>query len=65
MSLPRSLPPVDPDPSLLALFTQPERIPKAVRRQAEFFLFFAQTVFPWLEAYRDRLATVYTANTRR
>jgi hypothetical protein len=26
---------------LVALFTQPERIPKAVRRQADFFLFFA------------------------
>ncbi len=41
MSLPRRLPPSEPDATLVALFTQPERIPKAVRRQADFFLFFA------------------------
>ena len=65
MSLPRYLPPIDPEPALLALFTQPERIPKAVRWQAEFFLFFAQTVFPLLEHYRDRLAAIYTPNNGR
>ena len=65
MSLPRSLPPVDPDPALMALFDHPERIPKAVRRQAEFFLFFARTVFPLLEHYRERLAAVYTPDNGR
>ncbi len=65
MSLPRSLPPVDPDPALLALFNRSEHIPKAVRRQAEFFLFFARTVFPLLEHYRDRLAAVYTPENGR
>jgi transposase len=65
MSLPRSLPPTDPDPALVALFQQPERIPKAVRRQAEFFLFFARTVFPLLERYRERLAAVYTPDNGR
>jgi transposase len=65
MSLPRSLPPVDADPTLLSLFQQPDRIPKAVRRQAEFFVFFAQIVFPLLERYRDRLAAVYTAEDGR
>ena len=65
MSLPRRLPPVDPDSKLLALFDEPDRIPRAVRRQADFFVFFARTVFPLLESYRERLATVYTANNGR
>jgi transposase len=65
MSMPRVLPPAEPDPDLLALFDQPERIPRAVRRQAAFFVFFAQTVFPLLEGYRERLATVYTADNGR
>ena len=65
MSLPRRLPPSAPDPNLLALFEQPDRIPRAVRRQAEFFVFFAWTVFPLLETYRERLATVYTADNGR
>jgi transposase len=65
MSLPRRLPPVDPEPELLALFEQPDRIPGAVRRQAEFFVFFARTIFPLLERYRDRLATVYCVDNGR
>ena len=64
MSLPRRLPPAEPDPALLALFEQPDRIPQAVRRQAEFFVFFARTVFPLLETYRERLAAVYTRGQR-
>ena len=65
MSLPRHLPPAEPEPELLALFEQPERIPLAVRRQAQFFVFFARTIFPLLERYRDRLATVYCADKGR
>ncbi|MEK7996377.1 MAG: transposase [Planctomycetota bacterium] len=65
MSLPRHLPPAEPDPVLLALFDQPERIPLAIRRQAEFFVFFARTIFPLLERYRDRLGTVYCADNGR
>jgi transposase len=65
MSMPRSLPPAAPDPALVALFEQPDRVPQAVRRQAEFFLFFARTVFPLLERYRERLATVYTPDNGR
>lgn len=65
MSLPRSLPPVAPDPALVALFDQPAHIPKAVRRQAEFFVFFAQAIFPMLEHYRERLAAVYTTDNGR
>jgi len=65
MSLPRHLPPAEPDPDLMEFFEQSDRIPKAVRRRAEFFLFFARTVFPLLENYRDRLATVYTVDNGR
>jgi transposase len=65
MSLPRRLPPADPDPALLALFEQRQRIPLAVRRQAEFFVFFARTIFPLLETYRDRLLPLYCADKGR
>jgi len=65
MSLPRRLPPTEPEPELLALFQQPDRIPRAVRRQAEFFVFFAHTIFPLLETYRERLAPLYCADNGR
>ena len=65
MSLPRRLPSAEPDPALLALFNKPERIPLAVRRQAEFFVFFAQTIFPLLERYRDRLTPLYCEDNGR
>ena len=65
MSLPRRLPPVEPEPQLLALFREMDHIPLAVRRQADFFVFFARTIFPVLERYRDRLATVYCAEDGR
>ncbi len=65
MSLPRQLPPATPDPNLLGLFEQSDRIPRAVRRQAEFFVFFSQTIFPLLESYRELLATVYTVDNGR
>lgn len=65
MSLPRSLPPSEPNPELLAIFKQDERIPAAVRRQAEFFIFFAETIFPLLERYRVRLAAVYCPDNGR
>jgi transposase len=65
MSLPRRLPPVEPEPEVLALFQQPDRIPRAVRRQADFFVFFARTIFPLLERYRARLATVYCVDNGR
>ena len=65
MSLPHRPPPAEADPALVGLFEQPDRIPKAVRRQAVFFVFFARTVFPLLETYRERLATVYTPDNGR
>lgn len=65
MSLPRRLPSVEPDPALLALFEQPEHIPLAVRRQADFFVFFARTIFPLLESYRDRLNPIYCVDNGR
>ena len=65
MSLPRHLPPAQPPPELLALFEPPDRIPAAVRRQADFFVFFARTIFPLLEDYRARLAPLYCPDNGR
>jgi len=65
MSLPRHLPPVTPDAELLTRFEQSDRIPLAVRRQAEFFIFFANTIFPVLEACRERLAPLYCVDNGR
>lgn len=65
MSLPRRLPPSEPDPVLVALFKQGECIPLAVRRRADFFVFFAGTIFPLLETYRDRLEPLYCAHEGR
>ena len=65
MSLPHRLPSAEPDPALLALFEETDRIPLAVRRQAEFFVFFARTIFPLLETYRDRLEPLYCDNNGR
>ena len=65
MSLPRHLPPAEPPPELSALFEQPDRIPAAVRRQADFFVFFAREIFPLLESYRSRLAPLYCPDNGR
>lgn len=65
MSLPRHCPPVEPETSLVAMFEQPDRIPKAVRRQADFYLFFARTIFPLLESYRERLTSLYCSDNGR
>jgi transposase len=65
MSFSRRLPPAEPDPVLLALFERSEPIPLAVRRQAEFFVFFARTIFPLLETYRERLRPLYCADQGR
>ncbi len=65
MSLPRRPAPAVPDPALLSLFEQPDYVPLAVRRQADFFLFFARTIWPLLEQYRDRLAALYCADNGR
>jgi transposase len=59
------LPPAEPDPGLLALFESSDRIPAAVRRQAEFFVFFALMIFPMLESYRARLAPLYCPHNGR
>ena len=48
-----------PDPALLARFTAPAGAPKAVRQRADFFVFFAGTVFAQLEKYRPALAPAY------
>ena len=65
MSLPRHLPPAEPEPELLALFEPLDRVPAAVRRQAEFYVFFARTVLPLLETYRARLEALYCPDNGR
>jgi len=65
ISLPRSLPPVEPDPELLARFGRPDGVPVAIRRRADFFEFFAQTIFPLLENYRARLEPLYCRDNGR
>jgi len=65
MTLPRHEPPTEPDPKLCAFLEQINRVPVAVRRQAEFYTFFARVVFPQLEAYRARLETMYCPDNGR
>ena len=65
MSLPRQLPPADPEPTVLARFEQLAHIPLAVQRRAAFFVFFACTIFPLLETYRARLAPLYCPDNGR
>ena len=65
MSLPRHLPPVEPDLELLDLFERAERIPVTIRRQAAFFVFFARKIFPLLESHRIDLSAVYCQNNGR
>lgn len=45
-------------PALTAPFAA-AGVPKAVRQRAEFFVFFAETVYPQLEQYRPTLARLY------
>ena len=65
MSLPRQSPPALPHEPLLALFNPSKHTPRAVGRRAEFFIFFAQTILPLLERYRERLDAVYCSNNGR
>jgi transposase len=65
MSLPCCLPPSNPDPGLLSLFEDPGPVPRAVRQSAEFFVFFARHVFAMFEAYRPRLAPMYSPTLGR
>jgi hypothetical protein len=50
---------------LLARFERPDGVPVAVRRSAEFFVFFAKTIFPLLEDYRPRLEPLYCLDNGR
>lgn len=65
MSLPRHLPPSEPDANLRKLFEETDRIPVSIRRQAGFFIFFARTIFPLLERYRGRLEAAYCVDNGR
>lgn len=47
------------DPALRARFSATAGVPKAVRQRAEFFGFFAETVYPQLAQYRPILARLY------
>ena len=58
MSLPALADP-GPDPALLALFASSVNVPKAVRQRADFFVFFAETVFGQLTKYRSALISAY------
>ena len=58
MSLPALADP-GPDPALLAQFSAWVGVPKAVRQRADFFVFFAETVYPRLAHYRPALAPLY------
>jgi transposase len=53
------------DPALRALFAATAGGPKAVRQRAEFFVFFAETVYPQLVHYRPTLALLYHPNDGR
>ena len=64
MSLP-TLTDAGPDPLLLARFKVPAGVPKAVQKRAEFFVFFAEKVFPLLVTYRSKLIPTYHASTGR
>jgi len=65
MSLPRQSPSAQPEPELAARFESPPGIPREIRRQAEFFLFFARTIFPLLETFRERLERLYCPDNGR
>jgi transposase len=58
MSLPALADP-GPDPELLAQFSAPMGVPKAVRQRADFFVFFAEKAYPQLARYRPLLAPLY------
>jgi len=64
VSLPRPAP-AQPQPELAARFESPPGVPREVRRQAEFFVFFARTIFPLLETFRERLERLYCPDNGR
>jgi len=53
------------DPALRKPFSVSTGVPKAVRQRAEFFVFFAETVYPRLAQYRPALARLYHPNDGR
>jgi len=64
MSLPALANPA-PDPALIERFSAQAGVPKAVRQRAEFFVFFAETVYPRLTEYRPVLEPLYSAHEGR
>jgi transposase len=53
------------DPALREPFSAPLGVPKAVRQRAEFFVFFAETVYPRLAQYRPMLEPLYCTQAGR
>lgn len=64
MALP-SLAEPGPDPALLARLSGATGVPKAVQRRADFFVFFAQSVYPLLEGHRSKLEGLYKPDAGR
>jgi transposase len=54
-----------PDPALLAQFTASAGVPKAVRRRAGFFVFFAERVYGQFAHYRPVLEPFYHSHAGR
>jgi hypothetical protein len=64
MSLPRVVV-AGSDPQLEACFAPNAAVPRVVREQGAFFVFFARTIYPALAAQRPALAQMYTADDGR
>lgn len=53
------------DPYLREFFAHLKQVPGVVRESAEFFEFFAETIYPLLESYRSRLDSLYSPDQGR
>ncbi len=65
MSLYRATGSREADPKLLAWLTEEPAVPAVVRERAAFFVFFAQTIYPQLEAQRPVLDALYSPTDGR
>lgn len=59
------LPDCAADPVLLAQLSAPNGVPKAVLKSAEFFVFFAQRIYPLLQRLRSELDSLYQGDNGR
>jgi transposase len=65
MGLHRPTPRTEPDPKLLVFVTGRADVPVAVRKRADFFVFFTRTVYPVLEGLRPVLDSLYCPTNGR